>query len=468
MLPPSPSPSPNNTVVKVVAATAATTLVIAGIFLFFFQKLVIARRQKQNKVNRSFQRQEGALTLEELKNFGGNVKGLIVDENGLDVLYLTKLEGGQLRASFPKFLFNPNFKDKTERRVDVTLEEPRKSKPREVPLLSLPLRPPLPQLSEPHQLQMILERETQVPPPASSPLQSKKFPLPPPPPKPFIPAKQSPALPPPTPKAGSPLSSLKPLPVPRAKASSKGWAEASAGESSRGLVSGQMKLKPLLWDKVIAHADHSMVWDTIVDGSFRFEDDLMETLFGYVNSKCKSFERDYIMSTSSKDALFEGQGLNADTLEKITKMAPTQEEEAKILVVEQVVRSEGTRCLINQNHCLDRSKSQIISTTGTDSLTAEERDKEYLTLGLLVLECLSIDLSKVKKSASIEYDIFANICSTLGVRITEIRQLMRCCGNDEMSGFMKEMKGFLEECEEELKVVRQEQTRVMDLVQSTT
>ena len=81
----------------------------------------------------------------------------------------------------------------------------------------------------------------------------------------------------------------------------------------------------------------------------------METLFGYANTNIKSHEKDNILSTSSKfntappaqifileprksqniaivlksliisrkeilDALFEGQGLGTDTLEKLTKM----------------------------------------------------------------------------------------------------------------------------------------------------
>lgn len=90
-------------------------------------------------------------------------------------------------------------------------------------------------------------------------------------------------------------------------------------------------------------------------------------------------------------------------------------------------------------------------------------------LGLPVLEDLSTELSIVKKVAIIEYDNFINMCSTLGSRVTEIRQLMRNCGNDERGvGFVREMKGFLEECEEELMVVRGEQTRVMELVKRTT
>lgn len=352
---------------------------------------------------------------------------------------------------------------------------------------------------------------------------------------------------------------------------------------------------------------------------FRFEDDLMETLFGYANTKNKSLEGGYVLPSSSKsntatpaqifileprksqniaivlrsivisrreilDALFEGQGLSADTLEKLTKMAPTKEEEAKILqfngnttkladaesflyhilkvvpsaftrfnamlfrtnydpdilylkeslqalelgckelrtgglflklleailkagnrmnagtargnaqgfnlsalrklsdvkssdgkitllhfVVEQVVRSEGRRRLINRNHSLGRRNGQSIGTTNSDSLTAEDKDRESLMLGLPAVEGLSTELSNVKTAAIIEYDNFINMCSTLGGRVTEIRQLMRNCGNDERGvGFVREMKGFLEECEEELKVVRGEQTRVVELVERTT
>jgi hypothetical protein len=273
-------PSPNNTVVKAVAATAAATLVVAVIFFFFFRKHVIARRKRKNKENTSFRREEAVVTHQEFNNFGGNVKGLIVDENGRDVLYLRKLEGGQLKASFPKVIQNPSYEEEKEKRVDFMVEIPRKSKPLEVPLFSensnafplevvkpvlqiptpLPPRQPLPQLSQPLPPPVILEKQTKPPPPPA-----KKVPVPPPLPLPPPP----PPLPPPPPKAVGPVSSLKPPQAPRAKANSKSRSEGSMGESSRGTGAGQMKLKPLHWDKVIANADHSMVWDKIIDGSFR-------------------------------------------------------------------------------------------------------------------------------------------------------------------------------------------------------
>ncbi|KAL7191196.1 hypothetical protein ACSBR2_023296 [Camellia fascicularis] len=153
---------------------------------------------------------------------------------------------------------------------------------------------------------------------------------------------------------------MKPFPVPRGKTSINSRVEAPNGESTKG-----MKLKPLHWDKVIANADHSVVWDEINDGSFRFDDDLMEALFGYNATNHKSPESSKISSSISSssvppaqififeprksqnttivlrslavsrkeilDALLEGRGLNSDILEKIAKISPTQEEVSKIL-----------------------------------------------------------------------------------------------------------------------------------------
>ncbi|KAJ8536409.1 hypothetical protein K7X08_034810 [Anisodus acutangulus] len=92
--------------------------------------------------------------------------------------------------------------------------------------------------------------------------------------------------PPPPPEGGCLSSSIKPPTAPRGKGSSQDKTEAPTKEKSKDNGEIQVKLRPLHWDKVIANADHSMVWDEINNGSFRFEDDLMEVLFGYdVTSK---------------------------------------------------------------------------------------------------------------------------------------------------------------------------------------
>lgn len=352
---------------------------------------------------------------------------------------------------------------------------------------------------------------------------------------------------------------------------------------------------------------------TILYVLFRFDDELMENLFGYNTTKNQSTERSNNLSASTKSnsatrpptakvfildprksqntaivlksltisrkeiiiSLLDGQGIGSETLEKLTKISPTKEEEVKILqfngnpnkladaesflyhilkavpsaftrfnamlfranydpeilhlkeslqtlelgckelrarglflklleailkagnrmnagtargnaqgfnlgallklsdvkstdgkttllhfVVEQVAQSEGRCLLINQRSQTSRPNS--------DNLTAEERREEYLIEGLSKLGGLSIELSNVKKAATIEYDSFIRMSSSLSSRVDEIRKLLTQCCNSETGGFTREMKGFLEECDEELKVVREEQTRVMELVKRTT
>ncbi|XVF09205.1 hypothetical protein REPUB_Repub07fG0072000 [Reevesia pubescens] len=636
----SSSSSSKGKVVKAIVATSvATTLVIALIVFFIFFKK-IARCCSRGKYESSFRR-EAVVIPDEFKKNGRKVKGLIVDENGTDVLYMTKLDDRRLKSDFTKVMFNPSYEeDEEEKRIDTTLERSKKSKSQEdfefldvpadvigdqkeeKPILRTPTLLPPPALDQhpPPPAMTSMKQTTPPPPPPSTP--------PPPPPLPPPPlltpeappnrAQTNPAPPPPPPKAGVPVPLLKPPAAPRGTANNRSRATTSP-ENWKGAGFGQLKLRPLHWDKVIANSDHSMVWDQIKDGSLRFDDELIETLFGYTVANRKSPDSNNISSTSGSssntpaaqvfilerrksqntaivlkslaisrkeiiDALREGQGLSAETLEKLTKIAPTREEEAKILqfngnpmrladaesflyyvlkaipsafirinamlfrsnydseilnlkeslqtlelackelrsrglflklleailkagnrmnagtargnalgfnlsalqklsdvkstdgkttllhfVVEQVARSEGRRHVINRNHSLGRSNSQRNNVdVNSDNLMPEEKDREYLMLGLPALGALGSEFNNVKTAATVEYESFINMCSNLTSRVAEIKQLVIFCGNSEKTGFAVEMKGFLEECEAELKVVREEQIRVMELVKRTT
>ncbi|XWS51036.1 hypothetical protein CRYUN_Cryun12cG0141800 [Craigia yunnanensis] len=647
--PPSSSSSSKGKVVKAIVATTATTLVIALIlffFFFFFRKIV--RCFRRGKYDSSFRR-EAVVIPDEFKKCGGKVKGLIVDENRTDVLYMTKLDERRLNSNFPKVMFNPSYEeDEEEKIIDTALERPKKSTQEDFEFLDVPsdvisdqkeekpifqtptLMPPvsttLPPPLDPNPPPPATISMKQTPPPPSI----KKAPPPPPPPSPPpappppsllmppAPAKTNPATSPPPPKAGVSLSLLKPPTAPKGTANNRNRASTSP-ENWKGAGFGQLKLRPLHWDKVIANSDHSMVWDQIKDGSLRFDDELIETLFGYTTANRKSPDSNNISSTSDGssnspaaqvfileprksqntaivlkslaisrkeiiDALREGRGLSAETLEKLTKIAPTQEEESKILqfngnpmrladaesflyyllkavpssfirinamlfrsnydseilnlkeslqtlelackelrsrglllklleailkagnrmnagtargnalgfnlsalqklsdvkstdgkttllhfVVEQVARSEGRRHVINRNNSFGRSNSQRNNAdANSDNLIPEEKDREYLMLGLPALGALGSEFSNVKTAATVEYESFINMCSNLTSRVEEIKQLVTFCGNSEKTGFVMEMKGFLEECEDELKVVREEQVRVMELVKRTT
>lgn len=626
----------SHAVIKAVAATAATMLLIAAVFVYFFHKYFLSRYHQRQKVG-GFLRESG-VNLEYINKVGGNVKGLIVEENGVDVLYVMDTERRPLMSGFPNSIFNPSYEDdEEEKRIDIMVQRSKESKPQipqacespnlvshenqvkpesQTPSVSTSLTPNLaqsPQLAPiqplPQSSPMIIENTKTQPPPAP----------PPPPPPPTRPPPPPPG-PPPLPKASGFISSLKPPPVPKGKTNMKNTIEGMVGESSREKSENQTRLKPLHWDKVVANVDHSTVWDQINDGSFRVDDELMETLFGYSNNN-RTQERNRTLSSLAKsnsnaptpifileprksqntaivlrslaisrkgilDALLEGQGLSVETLERLTKIAPTQEEEAKIIqfsgnpdqladaesflyyilkavptafnrlkamlfrssydcevlqlkeqlqtlergckelrtsglflklleailkagnrmnagtsrgnaqgfnlsslrklsdvkstdgktsllhfIVEQVVQSEGKRQAMYQKHNFHirngNTNTSNVNRPYSYSQIQEEQDKEHAMLGFQVLGGLSDELNEAKKAASIEYHNFITMCSTLNAHVSEIRQIITCCGNNRSSGFIIEMKGFLEECEGELEVVIEEQTKIMELVKKT-
>uniref|UniRef100_A0A5B6YZ69 Formin-like protein n=1 Tax=Davidia involucrata TaxID=16924 RepID=A0A5B6YZ69_DAVIN len=183
------------------------------------------------------------------------------------------------------------------------------------------------------------------PPPPPVPSGIKTGPRPPPPPKSGLP----PPLPP---TIGSKPPRPSPLGPNHLSAASSEGGEADAPKA---------KLKPFFWDKVLANPDHSMVWHQIKSGSFQFNEEMIETLFGYApaeknkNEAKKEYSSQYpstqyIQIIDSKkaqnlsillralnvtteevcDALQEGNELPPELLQTLLKMAPTAEEELKL------------------------------------------------------------------------------------------------------------------------------------------
>nr|XP_027097322.1 formin-like protein 8 [Coffea arabica] len=659
-LPATPASSPSTskkTVGAAVGITAASTLVLSGLLFFLF--LRYSRRKKDETTSNPYAASP-VMPQNGFTRFNGNLKGVIVDEDGLDVIYWRDLEGEDGNKGFgkqvPKNL-------KAEEKNVIAKDDHKKYVPpgTEVPLLrgksstsqsplwndtsqdsastpyggvslmavgkqdsSIQLGPrtkPIPSAPEPAPPPPPPPAPPPPPPPppptvaaAALPLAAGavlkgKGPLQPPPP-PIPPRKGPTPPPPPLPKASSLGSVSKPPPI------SKGFAtDSKMKQPSTGEGDGQVKLKPLHWDKVNRNVDHSMVWDNIEGGSFKVDGDLMEALFGYVATNRKSPRSNestpkgdkqgpspqvFILDTRKSqntaivlrslaisrkeiiDALVQGEDLNLETLEKLTRIAPTKEEESEILafdgdptrladaesflyhllksvpsaftrfnamlfksnfksetphlkesfqtldlackelrarglllklleailkagnrmnagtsrgnaqafnltalrklsdvkstdgkttllhfVVEEVVRAEGKRCVLNR---MNRNSSQSSSTDSSgreNSQSREEREKEYIMLGLPIVGGLSAEFSNVKKAATIDYDGLVKTSAALAAQIAEIRKHVQECDRDG-GGFAKEMKTFLHAAEEELRNIREEQSRVMEHVKRTT
>ncbi|XP_019422680.1 PREDICTED: formin-like protein 8 isoform X2 [Lupinus angustifolius] len=643
----SKSSSSNSNIAKAVAATAASSVVISGLLFLLVQRCFRARRRKERISTASVGDRSVAPQINMFEKSGRNIKGLVVDENGLDVIYWRKL---QEHKNSKKVLSSAKNKqeDCHEGNQGSIQETPLlrgksstshmnifPEKPYTIMRILPPAPPPIVSLSVEDAINVVHKPNyptspfapsppplPQRPPSLPAPPQPDRkslaptLPVPPPPPilgrkgqaSPSTPARKSQTPPPPPPpKAVISKSSSKPPPIPIGMPVSTSKRGNSSGEDMSETGNGQVKLKPLHWDKVNTNLDHSMVWDKM-KGSFRVDGDLMEALFGNIATNrstskgndstsptrdakapsTKAFLLDQrrsqniaivlkSMAVSQKeiiDALVEGQGLNTEIIEKLSRVAPTEEEKiftleykgdpatlaiaesflyhilkavpsafkrlnamhfrlnydseileikellqtlelgckelrnqgvfVKLLeavlkagncmnagthrgnaqafnlaslrklsdvksidgkttllhfVVEEVVRSEGKHAALSRNSS-GSSENSVVSN--------EQIQREYITLGLSIVGGVSSEFSNVKKAALTDHNSFVGSISALTARMVEIKQLVSQCGSDEEGNFVTGMNHFLENVEEELKSVREEQTRIMELVKRTT
>ncbi|KAL1541552.1 formin-like protein 8 [Salvia divinorum] len=555
----------SQTLVEVVAITATISVIVAGIVFYLIYRLRLARGANGGKLASSFRREfpEAAPHVDFRQRA---LKRVIVDEEGMDVLYLRKLESG----CFSKVWYNPMMEEEEVKRMNSRGEKPEPIQ--QLPLLQHPkIQPPSPPPTPPR-------------PPPPPPLPSR--PAPPPPPRP--PPKSKPAPPPPPQRPPPPPKSRPPPPPQPAKKQTPPSHKPPIAPRIQENRVHTTKLKPLHWDKVTANTDHSMVWNEINDGSFRFDDELMEALFGYTNTDQKPSERNKQSSSSAPqtfilhprksqntaivikslqisrreivDAAMEGRGLSAETLEKLTKICPTQEETTKIHqfngdpakladaeaflhhILREIpsafvrfnamlfresyepeilhlkeslqtcelgcneLRSGGVffkflEAILKAGNRLNagtnwgnaqgfnltalRRLSDVKSADGKTTLLhfvveqvaksegkpkVEEREmdeRESLILGLPAVEALNAEFCNVKRAARVDYEGLTGTCEALAARVDEIKRLLRRGDGGEVGRFAAEMRGFLEGCEEELSVVREEERRVIELMRKT-
>lgn len=606
--PPPPHEKKSSTkkaVVVAVTTTAIGTLLLSALLFFFIQKRTKRQIERKNRPN-PFAR-DGRTVPTEFSRFNNKIKGVVVDEDGLDVVYWKNLNGEKAKNKLNKQVLKINSSKKLEDKRVISGSERRRKEPQQPSQESPLLRD---KSSSSHQIWQNKENESLVDNPPtiveenqSSSIESTAISAPPPPPPPK-PVSLASVPPPPLPVVAKVAPKPPPTPPPKPPQVPKG--ESSSKEAMKEDEKGQVKLKPLHWDKVNPNVEHSMVWHKMEGGSFKFDDDLMEALFGSVAANRKS-PKNQPSSSSEKsnspptqimildprksqntaivlrslaisrkeiiDALNEGRGLDVDTLEKLSKIAPTKEEESQILaydddptrladaesflfhllkkvpsafprfdtmlfrstyeseilqlreclgtlemackelksrglflklleailkagnrmnagtsrgnaqafnltalrklsdvkstdgkttllhfVVEEVIRAEGKKCVLNKS-----GNSQNPET----SQNSEEKDREYIKLGLPVVGGLSNDFSSVKKAAFLDYDTLSTTSSVLSLHVDEIRRNLGQWGRGDRGGFVREINNFVEIAEMELKVLKEEQTRIMELVMKT-
>ncbi|XP_028754325.1 formin-like protein 4 [Neltuma alba] len=261
-------------IAKAVAATAAATFVVSGLIFFIVYRCLRTRRKQeavvpQNQIN-GFER------------IGGNVRGLIVDENGLDVVYWRKLQGRSSKGDFQKEVFRSSQNKERQEKEENDVEGKKPEMVQEFPLLRG--KSSTSHIPEDDDSNRIITARTSLPPKSAIPKRNSSAP----------PTSSPPTLQPVQARKNSPPAPSRPRPPPTVKSSSKpppashemptnnGESGNSSGEGMSESGNGQVKLKPSQWDRMSSKGDHSKGRDKADAGSFSVDQDLMEALFGYV------------------------------------------------------------------------------------------------------------------------------------------------------------------------------------------
>ncbi|PKI63160.1 hypothetical protein CRG98_016345 [Punica granatum] len=489
----------------VVGSVLCTIIVVSMVFCLYRKCAALWRRWRNRKINGSFRREE----VETHQDFRKNVEAVIMDEDGIDVLYLRRLEDGELGTGFPKVVLNSGYAEDwpdEEKRVDGSVEGIKRTASREALLLQEPLdAAPVKKKLEDNTGISIPEQPLPPLPPSLPPMVPGSIPAkptpPPPPPPPPLPSRRvavlvrrtsplpAPTLPPLPPRAaGLSALQLKPPPAPGGRQNSS-----RADHNSRSDGNGGTKLKPLHWDKIApTNADHSVVWDEINDGSLRFDDELMETLFGYTNYRDRVSAgngKNGVSTSSNKPASAPTSQAVPSAFTRLNAMLFRSNYDSDILQLKESLQTLELACKELRTRGLFLKLLEAILKAGNKMNAGTARgnaqgfnlsalgklydvkstDGKTTLLHFVELGSLRTEFSNVRKAATIEYESLINTCSALSGCVAEIRNLVSSCDDiGERGGFLREMKQFLEGCDEELKVVGEEQTRVIELVKRTT
>ncbi|CAL5018753.1 unnamed protein product [Urochloa decumbens] len=230
-----------------------------------------------------------------------------------------------------------------------------------------PPPPPLPKVPPPPSASSIPSAPSAPPAPAPAPPPPKipaapgssnpPPPGPPPPPAPRPAAGPGPPPPPSRPGAGPPPPAMPGPPKARGPPPLKKPGNV-AGPSAAD--SNKTKLKPFFWDKVTASPDQAMVWDQIKAGSFQFNEEMIESLFGChaVDKKSGDGKKDLaakdapqfvrildakkaqnlaislkalsVSAEEVRNAVMEGHELPTDLIQTLIRWTPTSDEELRL------------------------------------------------------------------------------------------------------------------------------------------
>ncbi|KAK6141149.1 hypothetical protein DH2020_025107 [Rehmannia glutinosa] len=169
------------------------------------------------------------------------------------------------------------------------------------------------------------------------------------------------------------------------------------------------------------------------------------------------------------DGTYRG-GAQAFKLETLLKLSDVKGTDGKTtllhFVVQEIIRSEGIRAARRLR------ESRSMSSVKTEDLVEDasnESEEYHRTLGLQVVSGLSSELQNVKKAAIIDNESVSESVSKLGQALVKTKAFLdtEMKGIEGESEFRNALTSFVEQCESDIKWMKDEEKRIMALVKST-
>ncbi|KAK9086438.1 hypothetical protein Syun_028832 [Stephania yunnanensis] len=206
-----------------------------------------------------------------------------------------------------------------------------------------------------------------------------------------------------------------------------------------------------------------------------FEDEVihLRKSFAMLEDACKELQCSRLFLKLLEAVLKTGNRMNVGTirggarafkLDTLLKLADVKGTDGKTtllhFVVQEMVRSEKVR----------ESEPVKIRETPKANKSTDDKEENYIKMGLDLVSGLSAELCNVKKTASVDLDVLASSVSNLSEGMVKLKHLVNegLSNENKQGNFVNSMKSFLKYAEKNINELKKDEDRILLQVKEIT
>ncbi|KAK9084209.1 hypothetical protein Scep_030680 [Stephania cephalantha] len=206
-----------------------------------------------------------------------------------------------------------------------------------------------------------------------------------------------------------------------------------------------------------------------------FEDEVihLRKSFAMLEDACKELQCSRLFLKLLEAVLKTGNRMNVGTirggarafkLDTLLKLADVKGTDGKTtllhFVVQEMIRSEKVR----------ESEPVKIRETPKANKSMDDKEENYIKMGLDLVSGLSAELCNVKKTASVDLDVLASSVSNLSEGMVKLKHLVNedLSNENKRGNFVNSMKSFLKNAEKNINELKKDEDRILLQVKEIT